>query len=73
MMIETLIAGITGHDSIPNQNHEFDWRYTFASAEADLFHYHKDKLALRLCYVILKYMIKTLMKPRGLVDTVQVS
>ena len=37
---------------------EYDWRFTFTLAEADLFHYHRDKKALLFVYVILKHMIK---------------
>ena len=43
--------------------HDFDWRYTFSSAEADLFHYHRDKKALKLAYIVLKLVIKLYKSP----------
>ena len=52
-----------------SHNHEFDWRYTFAAAEADLFHYHRDKLALKLAFVILKFILKVKSKPKGLAES----
>lgn len=61
-----------GNDSAPH-NHEFDWRMTFAAAEADLFHYHRDKKALKLSFVILKFLIKMSMKPKGVLESVIVS
>lgn len=48
---------VSGNDR-DSHLHEYDWRFTFASAEADLFHYHSDKKALKLSYVILKFLIK---------------
>ncbi|XP_067946257.1 uncharacterized protein [Watersipora subatra] len=56
-----------GHDNVQHE-HDFDWRYTFASAEADLFHYHRDKLALKLSFVILKFLIKMSMKRPGMLE-----
>ena len=41
--------------------HEFDWRITFTQAEVKLFHHHaQDKKSLKLCYIILKFIIKTI-------------
>ena len=52
-----MLVYFSGKDEFKH-NHEFDWRFTFASAEADLFHYHRDKKALKLCSVVLKFLIK---------------
>ena len=41
-----------------HQDHNLDWRITFAEAESKLFNYHSSKEALKLCYVILKFFIK---------------
>ncbi|XP_068707579.1 uncharacterized protein [Montipora foliosa] len=38
--------------------HDFDWRITFAEAESTLFEHHADKLALKLCYNIIKFAVK---------------
>ena len=38
--------------------HAHDCRFTFSAAEADLFHYHRDKKALKLAYIALKFLIK---------------
>ena len=38
--------------------HDFDWRITFAQAESELFEYHSDKAALKLCYAIIKFAVK---------------
>jgi hypothetical protein len=47
---------LTAHQ--PGHDHETDWRLTFAAAEADLFHYHSNKRALKLAYVVLKFLLK---------------
>ena len=41
-----------------HQDHNLDWRITFVEAESLLFNYHSSKEALKLCYVILKFVIK---------------
>ena len=57
---------LIGNEEVPHL-HDYDWRFTFASAEADLFHYHRDKKALKLAYVVLKFLIKcTVGKKTGL-------
>lgn len=48
--------------------HDLDWRLTFASAEADLFHYHRDKKALKMAFVILKFLIKYETRQQGFWD-----
>ena len=63
-----MLVYFSGKDEFKH-NHEFDWRFTFASAEADLFHYHSDKKALKLAYVILKFIIKMSTKSRGLLES----
>ena len=37
--------------------HDYDWRITFAEAESKLFEHHADKLALKLCYNIIKFAV----------------
>ena len=51
-----------GHCS---EHHENDWRFTFASAKADLFHYRCEKKALKLAFVILKFLIKYEQQEQG--------
>ena len=41
-----------------HQDHNLDWRITFAEAESKLFNYHSSKEAIKLCYIILKFNIK---------------
>ena len=41
-----------------HQDHNLDWRITFAEAESKLFNYHSSKEAIKLCYIILKFIIK---------------
>lgn len=41
-----------------HSSHDFDWRITFAEAESKLFEHHTDKLALKLCYNIIKFAVK---------------
>ena len=53
-----------GLETSPTHCHDYDWRYTFASSESDLFHYHRDKRALKLAYVTLKYLIKRASKEK---------
>ena len=43
---------------------ELDWRFSFSKAERTLFQYHSDKLALKLCYIMLRYAYKKHLKPR---------
>ena len=43
---------------MPPHAHDYDWRFTFSAAEADLFHYHRNKKALKLAYIALKFLIK---------------
>lgn len=49
-------------------NHSNDWRFTFASAEADLFHYHRDKKALKMAFIIIKFLIKFETETQGVCD-----
>ena len=44
--------------TVDHQDHNLDWRITFAEAESRLFNYHSSKEAIKLCYIILKFIIK---------------
>ena len=44
--------------TVDHQDHSLDWRITFAEAESKLFNYHSSKGAIKLCYIILKFIIK---------------
>ena len=43
---------------------ELDWRFSFSKAEKTLLQYHNDKHALKLCYIMLRYVYKKYFKPR---------
>ena len=58
-----LCTTFTGQQNDESSPHDYDWRFTFASAEADLFYYHEDKKALGMAYVTLKYLIKLYTSP----------
>ena len=47
-----------------SEDPELDWRFSFSKAERTLLQYHSDKHALRLCYIMLRYAYKKLLKPR---------
>ena len=46
------------HCSREHNDHGLDWRMSFAESESILFQYHREKQALKLVYVVLKFAIK---------------
>ena len=52
------------HGTEGHMEHELDWRITFAEAETHLFRFHASKEALKLSYVVIKFVIKYLSRKR---------